>query len=98
MTTANKKIISNIFFWDCYKIKPIWGLVKHVIYIRTGKHIELSLTDALLGYTATDFNREEITFINKTILIAKMCISKFRYGNAYNIACTFEAEMNLRMT
>ena len=86
------------FFWDCSKIKTIWGLVKHDIYIRTGKQIKLSVTDVLLGYRSTDFNSHDIQFINKTILIAKMCISKFRYGTAHNIACIYEAEMNLRST
>ena len=85
------------FFWGCFKIKPIWDLVKNAIYIQTGKQIKLSVTDVLLGYTSAEFNRCDIQFVNKTILIAKMCISKFKYGTAHNIACIFEAEMHLRM-
>ena len=86
------------FFWHCYKIRSLWDLVEHYIYTRIGKQIHLNPTNVLLGYTESGFNRKEIQLINKTILIAKMCISKFKYGTAYNIAYMFEAEMQLRIT
>ena len=44
-----------------------------------------------------DFNSKEINVINLCILVAKMCISKYKYGKLYSITLMFDNEMKLRL-
>ena len=38
------------FFFACTKIKPVWRVVEQEISKRTGTHLEISETIALLGF------------------------------------------------
>ena len=67
-------------------MKPIWHLVEQEIAFRTKTRINITESIALLGYHETDKShtaRERLTINSKTL--AKMCISKFRYGKTINI-------------
>ena len=59
------------------------------------KLIKLKLKDVLFGYNETE-NGSDILAINHVILIAKMCISKYRYGIYYDLFFLFERELSLR--
>ena len=59
------------------------------------KLIKLKLKDVLFGYNETE-NGSDILAINHVILIAKMCISKYRYGKYYALFFLFERELSLR--
>ena len=59
------------------------------------KLIKLKLKDVLLGYNETE-NGSDVLAINHVILIAKMCISKHRYGKYYDLFFLFEIELSLR--
>ena len=87
------------FFCDCALVCDFW---KHVLnYIRSKINIDISLSkkDLLLGLLYADHDNIErrlIKYINHIILIAKLCISKFRYGKINNIYLIFDTEIFLR--
>ena len=59
------------------------------------KLIKLKLKDVLFGYNETE-NGSDVLAINHVILIAKMCISKYRYGKYYDLLFLIERELSLR--
>ena len=59
------------------------------------KSIKLELKDVLFGYNETE-NGSDVLAISRVILIAKMCISKYRYGKYYDLFFLFERELSLR--
>ena len=58
------------------------------------KLIKLKLKDVLFGYNETE-NSSDVLAINHVILIAKMCISKYRYDKYIDLLL-FERELSLR--
>ena len=81
------------FFYTCRTINQIWGLVTNEIMTRFGIQIKITIEMALLGYTDTT---EHSYDINHLLSIAKMCISKFRYGERTPIDIIFYRELGLR--
>ena len=55
----------------------------------------IKLKDVLFGYNETE-NGSDVLAISRVILIAKMCISKYRYGKYYDLFFLFERELGLR--
>ena len=56
--------------------------------------VEISLTDSLFGFYKR--NKGENKFINRFIIIAKVCISKFKYVKHPNLTFLLKNELNLR--
>ena len=83
------------FFWSCGKINLIWKKVEEYAYLKFDKLIKLKLKDVLFGYNETE-NGSDVLAINHVILIAKMCISKYRYGKYLDLFFLFERELSLR--
>ena len=50
----------------------------------------------LFGVTALDVPACFVNKINHLLLVAKMCISKFKYGSYHDIVQLFEYEIELR--
>ena len=85
------------FFATCKLVKPLWEELESQINVFIGKKIKLTMRLILLGVTANDkIDKKYIANINHAILIGKMVISKFKYGNAHNLKDTFEKESKLR--
>ena len=84
------------FFFECSKIKPIWKLVENEIHLKTNQTIKIDKSTALLGHHDEAMSSTDLNTINHLIAIAKMCISKFRYGEIKQIKLIFEKEMQLR--
>ena len=85
------------FFYHCIKIKKIWESVENKFYIKFGKNISISETEALLGIIERNsISKLQLKYINHLILISKMCISKYRYGKQVEITCLFEKECLIR--
>ena len=85
------------FFWSCEKLIPFWcNVVKH-IYYHTGEQVSLSETVVLFGYMPDKQKKTVVKIINHIILIAKMAISKFKYGNKLDLNIVFERELNIRI-
>ena len=92
-----KLIILIISFSLVKKIKQIWSLTESRFLAKFSKRISLSCQDALLGIVSKDgLSNQMFLYINHLILVAKLCISKFKYGNASNISCLFERECRFR--
>ena len=87
------------FFYECALVHSFWLHIVNLIKSRVNVDFDLKRNDILLGLAYTDFThikREIINYINHIILIGKLCISKFRYGQINNIFLIFEIEMSLR--
>ena len=75
------------FFVDCVQICWFWEFISSFIKSNTNKHINISRKNILLGITYLEnkeLNQREVNFINFTILLGKLCISKFKYGTLKN--------------
>ena len=94
VTSVMLLIMLIIFFYSCGKINTIWDKVNFVISRKLNKNISLTVTDVLFG--VHDKNLSNNHFIHHVIAIAKLCISKFRYGNHPNLLFLFEHELNIR--
>lgn len=87
------------FFYQCDAVTPIWARVEQEITARTGSYLKITESIALLGYQENTFTNYKQNIINGLIILAKMCISKYRYGtNQPHIDLTFETELMLRRT
>ena len=75
------------FFYHCKLIKDIWKAVEKDL-MRT-----LDIKDVLFGYQGNDSEKIKV---NRYVLVAKMCVSKFRYGNHANLLMLYEKEKCLR--
>ena len=84
------------FFWSCSKIKRIWKATTDFIYTKTEKVVNLSDTDVLFGFQPEHANKRFVKFVNLVILIAKMVVSKFKYGTPYDIVCMLHSEIEIR--
>ena len=85
------------FFFHCPVIKPVWNSVENRFFITVSKNIVISPQDALLGIVEKDgFSSSMIKMINHLILIAKMCIGKYRYGKQVDINIMFDFECKIR--
>ena len=81
------------FFFHCEKIKRVWDSVETRFYIKFGTNIHISDVEALLGIEiAPHLTKMQLRYLNHLILIAKMCISKFKYGTQLEILYIFEKE------
>ena len=85
------------FFWRCKKLKQFWKNVENAILSKTGSNIIITEKVALFGYEVNNMKTVVNKTINHIILIAKMTISKFKYGKALDINCMFDSEMFLRI-
>ena len=93
--TGDKDYVEH-FFYSCPKIKHIWKLVQDKIAEKVSKRIEIDQNTAILGYVNALATRKQKHQINHLITIAKLCISKFRYGTKYKIDLIWEKELLLR--
>jgi hypothetical protein len=94
---CNERDYIEHFFWSCSKIKPVWKLCTDFIFVKTGLQIKLTETDVLFGYKPEKSSNTNIRLINHVIAITKMVISKFKYGNAVDIGCMFNNDIELRL-
>lgn len=82
------------FFVHCIAVKDLWLHVQALFNANQGVYLHLSVKDILLGYEHQD--REKYSLLDKLILIAKMCISKFKYGEHPNLQIVFDTECSFR--
>ena len=92
-----KLIMSSfLFFWYCDNINTIWKRAEEYVGLKCNTTIKLKVTDDLLGYSELENNSEAQLVITHVILIAKMCISRFKYSAYFNLLLLFEKEVNIR--
>ena len=82
------------FFFNCKTVRNIWSEINTLVFEETNKHLDLHVTDVIFGF----YKRSKIEndFINKLIIIGKLCISKFKYGKHPNLIFLFKNELEIR--
>ena len=83
------------FFFECNKISHIWKLVAQQIYKKHNIKVKLEAVNVLLGFNSDTYSDMIVRYINLLIIIAKMCIGKYRYGTPLDISI-LERELDLR--
>jgi len=83
------------FFFKCKKVLVLWKYVEDIIFKKYKMRMKLSSTEILCGYTER-ISLERYKYLNLLFLVAKMCVSKFRYGTPIDITIMFEKELLLR--
>ena len=95
---AEKDVLEHLFI-HCERISGFWKNVFQIIFQLT--NFKFPITDEHIlfgiGYNIKDANKYIIKKANHIILIAKLCISKHRYGNINNINVIFETELGYRL-
>ena len=92
---CNVKDYVEHFFYKCKQICKIWKHTELLMSSKIGKHITITEKDVIIGYSGHDTRASAL--INHVIMIAKLCISKYRYGKPYDICLMFDNEASLRM-
>lgn len=82
------------FFASCTVVKPLWAHVQSIYNGVYGKLVHLTTKDIMLGYEHQSFS--EFSFLNKLIIVAKLCISKYKYGEYSNLIVLFDRECRIR--
>ena len=82
------------FFFSCGEINCLWKYIENVINIKFGKCCTLSEKDVLFGLDKG--NLKYLSYVNIVILIGKLCISKYKYGDKQNLIYLFDMECLLR--
>ena len=84
-------------FYQCTKLENFWRNVKQYILINYDWRLEINEKIALFGVSKAEIEDAEIRKkVNHIILIAKLAISKYKYGKCKNLALIFEAELKMR--
>ena len=95
---CNEKDYIEHMFAQCTALNGFWNAVSCCINGYTGVNIQLTTPEILFGvaYSTRNLTKSVIDKINHIILVAKMSISKFRYGKPMGIKLIFETEIELR--
>ena len=85
-------------FIHCKLLKGFWKKVFQLIHNYTNENFPISDNTILFGfnYETHKIIKSKINTANHILLVAKMSVSKMRYGNIKNIELIFDAEMNIR--
>jgi hypothetical protein len=83
------------FFFSCIKAQIVWSKVEEIIMSVIEREIQLTVCDVLFGYNEPAVNADTLK-INHIILVSKMCLSKFRYGDHANLLFLLDYELRLR--
>lgn len=92
-----RDVIEHMFIY-CKLLDGFWKIVYQIIYNYTTERFEKSDNAILFGYNyeSTNVTKGKINTANHILLIAKLSISKFRYGQIKNINLIFESELKIR--
>ena len=84
------------FFCDCITVRQLWSVLETKIELILGQNLVITEIFKLFGVTALDVPACFVNKINHLLLLAKLCISKFKYGSYHDIVQLFEYEIELR--
>ena len=85
-------------FIHCTQLKGFWKKVFQLIQNYTNEKFPISDNNILFGFNYENLKatKRKINTANHILLVAKMSVSKMRYGSIKNIDLIFEAEMSIR--
>ena len=84
------------FFCTCAKTMPLWEAVKLKISTKFGIHLDLTALHKMFVVSEELLPKYMVKDINNLIVVAKMCISKFVYGDYGNLVNLLENELKIR--
>ena len=92
-----RDVVEHMFI-NCKLLEGFWSMVFITIYNHTNESFSQSDNAILFGYNYDSIKvaKEKTNIANHILLIAKLSISKFRYGKIKNLNYIFESEINLR--
>jgi hypothetical protein len=84
------------FFFECTSVRQFWTYIENLIFTMAGKRLYLTVSDALFGHNVTNISASNL-WINRIILLGKMCISKIKKTKSLMpYIIVFEQEARLR--
>ena len=87
------------FFFSCSTIKYMWEYITGLTQKLFNTKIVITETMVIFGTEGKNIpylDKQQIRTLNHILLIAKMCISKYRYGTPINLIAMLENEMFIR--
>ena len=85
------------FFFHCALLDKLWSDVDNLITAITGRRIYMTWQNAIFGVVAfRNVNKSDVGKINLIILLAKLAVSKSKYGSGTEPSFIFENELRLR--
>ena len=90
---------SDHAFFDCHKMKPLWNEIENYFSAKTKNIHRIKKQDVMVGILKyqTDLKIKHLNLLNQLILIGKLTISKFRYGNRSDLIYMLHRELMLRV-
>ena len=82
------------FLVECKKVQNLWSEIEKLACMYYSRSIVLATSDILLGYNRE--NPKDFCYLNKLLLVGKLSVSKFKYGDHPNLLCVFERECQIR--
>ncbi len=83
------------FFYNCIAVREMWAYIENELSKHAGSKVSLGEVDVMFGIT-TGYNAHIRKYLNAYILVGKMCISKYKYGQYHDLKLLFQHEMSLR--
>lgn len=92
-----REVVEHMFIY-CPRLEGFWSMIFNIIYARTSIRVQRTDQRILFGIKRSEVlcTQEQLNIINHIILIAKMCISKTKAGNATLLGIVFEMELAAR--
>ena len=85
------------FFFSCLILRKLWETVSNTLNALFGKRFNISQETVILGWLYLEgLDKIELAKANEILLIAKMCVSKYKYKKTIPPHCLFENEIELR--
>ena len=90
---------SDHAFFYCNKMKPLWNEIENYFSAKTKNIHRIKKQDVMFGILKyqTDLKIKHLNLLNQLILIGKLTISKFRYGNRSDLIYMLHRELMLRV-
>ena len=85
------------FFVTCASVKNMWREIEQLIYQEFSVNIKLTEESIIMGINnVNNIRKNTLKKINEIILIGKMTISKYKYGDRVNIIQLLNHELSIR--
>ena len=84
-------------FFQCNRLQKFWLDVEQFILIETNTRLNIDEKVALFGVSKLEIlDKEKRKRINLILLIARLSISKYKYGVIKNLEVIFDSELKIR--
>ena len=85
------------FFFNCLVLRRLWETVSSTLNAIFGKRLDISRESVIFGWLYLEgLNKTQLAKANELLLVAKLCVSKYKYGKTMAPQYLFENEIRLR--